>query len=190
MPAGSDQQQHWDATYGTHEEFFGIGPSDFGVRAATVLEEAKVQTLLELGCSQGRNTLLFLQRGVHVTALDYAETAIRQLQARAEAAGLDARLTTHKHDVREPLPFPKATFDACVSHMSFTMALTERELERAFAEVWRVLKPGGLNLYSVRNDHDPHFGKGPCGRGHVAELDGVRGPLFLGGQGATPCQRL
>jgi hypothetical protein len=57
MAAGSDRQQHWDATYGTHEEFFGIGPSDFGVRAATVLDEAKVQTLLELGCGQGRDTL-------------------------------------------------------------------------------------------------------------------------------------
>ena len=42
MPAGSDQQQHWDAIYGTHEEFFGIGPSEFEVRAATVLEAAKV----------------------------------------------------------------------------------------------------------------------------------------------------
>ena len=24
-----------------------------------------------------------------------------------------------------------------------------------------MLRPGGLNLCSVRNDHDPHFGKGP-----------------------------
>jgi len=165
VSAGSDQQQHWEATYGTHEEFFGVGPSDFGVRAATALAEAKVETLLELGCGQGRDTLLFLQRGFHVTALDYAETAIRQLQTRADGAGYGSQLTTYTHDAREPLPFPKEKFDACFSHMFFTMALTERELERAFAEVWRVLEPGGLNLYSVRNDHDPHFGKGV----HVAE---------------------
>ena len=27
------------------------------------------------------------------------------------------------------------------------------------AECRRVLRPGGLNIYSVRNDHDPHYGK-------------------------------
>lgn len=49
--------------------------------------------------------------------------------------------------------------------MFFTMELTEAELERIFSEVRRVLKPDGLNLYSVRNDHDPHCGQGT----HVAE---------------------
>ena len=38
--------------------------------------------------------------------------------------------------------------------------LREEELQFIMDECRRVLRPGGVNLYSVRNDHDPHFRKG------------------------------
>jgi SAM-dependent methyltransferase len=79
--------------------------------------------------------------------------------------GLEYRLALRVTDARQGLPFPDESFDGCFSHMFFTMELTEKELGRIFGEVLRVLKPNGLNIYSVRNDHDPHFGKGT----HVAE---------------------
>jgi len=41
------------------------------------------------------------------------------------------------------------------------MELWEKDIQFILDECRRVLRPGGLNLYSVRNDHDPHFGKGP-----------------------------
>jgi hypothetical protein len=40
------------------------------------------------------------------------------------------------------------------------MQFPEKELYFIFSEVLRVLKPGGLNIYSVRNVNDPHFGIG------------------------------
>ena len=154
------QRGHWDRIYQEREDFFGAEPSDFGLRAAQVFGEAHAHAVLELGCGQGRDTLLFLQRGFAVTALDYSKSAIQQLARRAETLGLAGQLRSRTHDMRQPLPFRDGAFDACYSHMLFTMELTEEELRQAFGEVLRVLRPDGLNVYSVRNDHDPHFGKG------------------------------
>jgi SAM-dependent methyltransferase len=156
----TNQHLHWDNTYVKKADFFGTAPSDFGVRAAATFEQHGLRRILELGCGQGRDTFLFLQRGFDVTALDYAEAGLRQMQERAAALGVDKALALQPCDVRKGVPFPDQSFDGCFSHMFFTMQLSEKELEHIFGEVLRVLKPGGLNIYSVRNDHDPHCGKG------------------------------
>lgn len=159
------QQTHWEETYATRPDFFGAESSEFGLRAAATLEQHGLHTILELGCGQGRDTFLLLHRGFAVTAVDYSAAGLRQLEQQAKALGVANRLTLRRTDARQGLPFPDESFDGCFSHMFFTMELTEQELERIFREVLRVLKPNGLNIYSVRNDRDPHFGKGT----HVAE---------------------
>jgi len=44
--------------------------------------------------------------------------------------------------------------------MLYCMALTTAELEFLSREIRRVLRPGGLNVYTVRHKADAHFGKG------------------------------
>jgi len=44
--------------------------------------------------------------------------------------------------------------------MLFCMALTTAELEFLSQEVKRVLKPGGICIYTVRHTGDPHYGTG------------------------------
>ncbi|MEI8192019.1 MAG: class I SAM-dependent methyltransferase [candidate division NC10 bacterium] len=156
----SDQRSRWDDTYVKNKDFFGAAPSEFGVRAAQRMKAAGAQQILELGCGQGRDTLLFLRQGFQVTALDYSGNCLCQVQDAAAASGLQHHLRTLQNDLRLGLPFEDDSFDAVYSHMLFTMQLTEKELEAAFREVLRVLRPNGLNIYSVRNDHDPHCGKG------------------------------
>ena len=114
--------------------------------------------LLELGSGEGRDTLYFARAGLHVTALDYSTVAISSLSAAAERAGL--QLHVRQHDVKQPLPFPDATFDACYSHMLFCMALTAADLENLTAEVRRVLRAGGLAIYTARTTEDPDYGLG------------------------------
>ncbi len=74
--------------------------------------------------------------------------------------GLLASVTALRHDVRNPLPFEDESFDACYSHMLYCMALTTDELEFLCSEIRRVLKPGGLNVYTVRHTGDAHYGTG------------------------------
>lgn len=154
------QREHWRATFQANPDMYGTGPSEPGAYAAGLFAREQVRDLLELGAGQGRDTLAFLRAGLTVTALDYAAGALTRLQRTANSAGLADRLTTLMHDVREPLPLADGSFDAVYSHMLFNMALTTAQLETLSGEVHRVLRPGGLHIYTVRHTGDAHYGAG------------------------------
>jgi SAM-dependent methyltransferase len=116
--------------------------------------------VIELGCGQGRDTLHFLKHGLDVVAYDYSGTCVDQLKERAKKLGLDKNLTTEVRDLRHGIPLPDESVDGVFSHMFFTMHLNENELAYIFKECHRVLKHGGMNIYSVRNIKDPHYRKG------------------------------
>ncbi|HZC47628.1 MAG TPA: class I SAM-dependent methyltransferase [Nitrososphaeraceae archaeon] len=63
-------------------------------------------------------------------------------------------------DVTSPLPFQDGNFYAVYSHMLFNMKFSLDELHFIFSEIRRVLKPKGLNFFSVRNYNDKSYGKG------------------------------
>ena len=56
--------------------------------------------------------------------------------------------------------------------MLFCMALTEHELRRLSAEVRRVLRANGLDVYTVRTTADPDYRKGVSHGEHLYESDG------------------
>ena len=125
-----------------------------------MLRAAGARTVLELGAGEGRDTLFFARAGLRVTALDYSAVAAAALDRAAREAGLQEWVSVRSHDVRDPLPYGAATFDACCSHMLFCMALTVAELERLAGEVRRVLRPGGYAIYTTRTKADPDYGIG------------------------------
>ena len=154
------QRASWDSTFSQRPEMFGAEASRAAVKAAELLRQEEKTRLLELGGGQGRDTLFFAREGFDVTVLDYSQSAVQAIAASATAAGLTSRVTAVRHDVRQALPYPDASFDSCYSHMLFCMALTTPELMRLSGEVRRVLKPGGLCVYTVRHTKDPHYGTG------------------------------
>ena len=156
----SAQQGHWEKTFSSKPDMFGVSPSDPALKAAELFKQEGKTNLLELGAGQGRDTLWFAREGFHVTVLDYSQAAVESITAKAESAGLMNLVTAVRHDVREPLPFENNVFDCCYSHMLFCMAFTTLELERLSNEVRRVLKPGGLHVYTGRHTNDPHYGTG------------------------------
>jgi SAM-dependent methyltransferase len=159
MQGETNQKQQWDRTYAGAEDFFGKEPSELAISVLPTLKERRARDVLELGCGQGRDTWYLARNGMRVTALDYSESGICQMRETAKKHKLADLVTAAVHDARDPLPFPDASFDAVYSHMFFTMEFTEEQITRMLAECWRVLRPGGINIYSVRNDHDPHYGK-------------------------------
>lgn len=154
------QQAHWEAAFSQRPEMFGLERSGPAQKAAEQFEREGKRMMLELGSGQGRDTLFFARRGFQVTAADYSQVALEAIATKARAAGLADRITPVRQDVRERLRFLDESFDACYSHMLFSMALTTPELERLSREVWRVLRPGGLHVYTVRHTGDPHRGTG------------------------------
>lgn len=156
----NDQQNHWDRTFVKSEELFGAEASEPAKMAADLFRRESTKGILELGGGQGRDTLFFAGAGFHVHVLDYARNAVLTIGEKAARIGLSARVRTGQHDVRNPLPFGDGIFDACFSHMLYCMALTTAELESLSREIRRVLRPGGLNIYTVRHTGDPHYGMG------------------------------
>jgi len=157
----SGQRKQWNSTYNNKADYFGNHPSSLGERAVDIFRKHGCKKVLELGCGQGRDTCLFAKEGFQVIALDYSESGICQMKDKAKEMCLDSKVELLCQDVRVGIPLPDASVDAIYSHMLFTMELWEKEIQFILDECRRVLRPGGLNLYSVRNDHDPHFGKGP-----------------------------
>jgi len=157
---GQEQRRHWESVFKGAEDYFGPGPSEFAQRALETFRKAEAKEILELGCGQGRDTWLFAREGFKVIALDYSDSGICQMRERAEKLCLDPNVRCVVQDVRAGIPLPDASVDGVYSHMFFTMELWDKEVSFILEECRRVLRPGGLNIFSVRNDHDPHFQKG------------------------------
>jgi len=131
-----------------------------------------VRDLLELGAGQGRDSLYLARQGFRVLATDFAEAGVRAIREKAREGTRAGSLEASLHDCRDPLPFADASFDACYSHMLFCMALTTPQLERLSAEVHRVLRPGGLHVYTARSTADPDYGSGTAHGDDMYESSG------------------
>ena len=156
----NNQHRHWENMLSNKPDMFGTEPSDPAQKAAELFKKEGRVKILELGGGQGRDTIFFAQNGFQVTVLDYCESGIEAITQKSKGLGISKSITAACQDARKPLPFDDATFDACYSHMLYCMALTTAELEFLSDEIRRVLKPNGLNIYTVRNTKDPHFQTG------------------------------
>lgn len=157
MKPTTEQKSHWDEVFSKEPAFFGEDPSGFAQVSLDLFRKEGVRSVLELGCGQGRDTFLFARNGLEVTALDYSETAISAVREKAEIAELSSRVRAQTHNVKEPLPFPDDSFDACFSHMLLCMELSTAEIAFILRETHRILKAGGLAVYSVRSNFDKHY---------------------------------
>jgi SAM-dependent methyltransferase len=121
------------AVYGTVD---GLDAFDVAIEAVREVDPARV---LEVGCGEGElSERLKAELGVEVVALDQSERMV----ALAAARGVDARVG----DVQE-LPFEGGSFDVAVAAWMLYHVL---DLDRALAELARVLVPGG-RLVAVTN---------------------------------------
>jgi len=128
------------------------------------MKRAGCASILELGTGQGRDTKYLVDSGMKVIAVDYSETACNQLQNR-----FGSKVVMMQCDLREGIGLPRASVDACFSHMLLTMDFTDEQLFKLMSDLKRVVVPGGLIMFSVRNQRDPGFGKGENIHGSVWE---------------------
>jgi SAM-dependent methyltransferase len=154
------QREHWERAFSSKPAMFGEEASYPAHVAADLFRREGKNRILELGGGQGRDSLFFARNGLDVTVLDYSAAGLRELEDKARNLHVAQRITAVCHDVRKPLPFAEASFDAVYSHMLFCMALTTAELLALSGEIRRILKPDGLNLFTVRTKQDAHFGTG------------------------------
>jgi SAM-dependent methyltransferase len=99
---------------------------------------------LEIGAGTGYFSLNMLQAGVvrEATCTDISPGMLRTLQGNAERLGVPVH--TARADA-ESLPFPDASFDLVLGHAVLHHL---PDLDRAFAEFYRVLVPGGRIMFA------------------------------------------
>ena len=122
--------------------------------------DAGATTVLELGAGQGRDTLYLARRGLHVHALDYAPEGLDAIDAKAGAAGLADRVTVEIHDVRQRLPFADASVDVVPLAHAVLHGAHDARARAARRRLRRVVRPGGLVVYTARTTDDAHYGAG------------------------------
>ncbi len=107
-------------------------------------------TVLDFGCGNGDDSLELVERGLQVVAFDQSLASLRH--ARQRVPGL--RIV--RGDMRDPLPFPNASFDRVVASLSMHYFTWEQSIRLA-AEVSRILKPSGWLICRVNRVGDVNF---------------------------------
>jgi len=156
----NQQSQHWEKNFSSKPEMFGLEPSEPAKKSLKLFKEKNINKIIELGAGLGRDTIFFAKNYIHVTALDYSSSGIKVINEKAEKQNLSKNISTKIFDIRKKLPFEDESVDACFSHMLYCMALTSLEIESLNNEIFRILKPGGINIYTVRHINDGDYKKG------------------------------
>ncbi|MDA9726685.1 class I SAM-dependent methyltransferase [Candidatus Pelagibacter sp.] len=166
------QSQHWETNFSNKPEMFGLEPSLPAKKALNIFKKNNCSKIVELGAGLGRDSIYFGKNLINVTALDYSKNGIKVINEKIKKENLTSSISTLKFDIREDLPFESNSVDACYSHMLYCMALTQKDLDKLNSEIHRILKPGGINIYTVRNTDDGDYKKGIHRGEDLYEIDG------------------
>jgi len=154
------QSQHWESNFSSKPEMFGLDPSLSAKKALELFKEKNIHKIVEIGAGLGRDTLFFAKNLIHTTALDYSPSGIDVINQKTKKNNLSNYISSKLFDVRQRLPFEDNSIEACYSHMLYCMALTTSDLKKLNNEILRILKPGGINIYTVRHTGDGDFQNG------------------------------
>lgn len=164
MPSSPDTNPQWGSSYRlTASEKWKAKSAAMGRHVTDALVElARPRAglkILDLASGTGEPAITLATRigsTGHVTALDLSEELLAIAAGRARDRGL-ANVSTQKADAHS-LPFPDNTFDLATSRFG---VMFFSDIDRAFSELRRVLKPGARCCFVVWGPQDqPYFSTG------------------------------
>ena len=166
------QSQYWENNFLSKPGMFGLEPSEAAINTLKTLKEQNIKKVVELGAGLGRDTIFFAKNSINVEALDYSSAAIKIINKKVLKHKLLSLISTKIFDVRKKLPFKNNSVEACFSHMLYCMALTTTELKYLNNEICRILKSGGINIYTARHTGDGDYKNGIHRGENLYENDG------------------
>lgn len=145
--------RHSPAPVGTREYFDQVEARKYFVEphipGFAQFERWSGQTVLEIGCGIGTDTVNFARAGAHVTAVDLSAESIAIARQRVKTFGLEDRVRFH-HGNAEVLSqeVPARPYDLIYS---FGVLHHTPHPERAFAELRKFTRPGTTLKVMVYN---------------------------------------
>jgi SAM-dependent methyltransferase len=132
----------------TTNAFYSIVHASRLCYEAFLLAHCEGRTVLEYGCGPGSYSFFLASHGAHVTGIDISDVAIGQAAARARRENLS--IVYHVMDA-EQLTLPDNTFDLVCG----VAILHHLDLDKAFAQLARTLKPDGTAVFFEPLGHNP-----------------------------------
>ena len=101
-------------------------------------------TVLDAGCGYGRNLVHLLRVGCQVFALDVNAEAVEHVRQLSESLQTGLPAENFQVGAIERMPFADGMADVVLCNSVLHFARDDRQFRDLLAELWRVLKPGGL----------------------------------------------
>jgi SAM-dependent methyltransferase len=132
------------------KRFYSVTGALFEWYEEELAKRAPGARALEYGCGPGSRAFHLARQGAEVVGIDISPVAIEQATEQGRAEGLQDKLEFRVMDA-EQLEFPDDSFDiVCGSGI-----IHHLDLARSYAEIARVLKPGGTALFTEPLGHNP-----------------------------------
>ncbi|MER3497357.1 MAG: SAM-dependent methyltransferase [Chitinophagaceae bacterium] len=128
---------HWASQYDTNEN----KTRDLeAVALRELLTTINFNTVLEIGCGTGKNTVWLLQKASFVTAVDFSEEMLNQAKQKLKKELETGKVNFIRADITKAWSFVKEKFDL----VTFSLVLEHlKNLEDIFEKVANSLKAGG-----------------------------------------------
>jgi ubiquinone/menaquinone biosynthesis C-methylase UbiE len=105
-------------------------------------------SVLELGCGTGYFTRELVKKDVQITAIDISPELIEKAKQEIKSENVSFQVQNAYQ-----MDFEIARFDAVIG----SSVLHHLEIEKAFSEIYRVLKPGGVIAFTEPNMLNPQI---------------------------------
>ncbi len=142
-------RQSWDIISASYQAYTRIstddvhyGPLAPGERELGLLGEVRGKQILEVGCGGGQNAVALAKWGATCTGIDPSAAQLAHARRLAQEHGVKVQFA---QGVAQDLgAMPDGGFDIVLSSFAFDYVT---DLERAYAEIARLLRPGGLFVF-------------------------------------------
>ena len=112
--------------------------------------------ILDIGCGTGRTTFGLYDIGYHcITGADLSDKMVAAAKRIAHDKGIDISFVAENACA---LSFDAESFDAVLFSANGIMTIPAKEMrQKAFHEIHRVLKPGGMFIFTTHDINDPRY---------------------------------
>jgi SAM-dependent methyltransferase len=100
--------------------------------------------VLDAGCGYGRNLVHLLREGCEVFALDADAAGVEHVRKLSASLGTGLPEENFQVGRIEEMPFPDAFADVVICNAVLHFSRDEKHFRAILAELWRVIKPGGM----------------------------------------------
>jgi SAM-dependent methyltransferase len=160
--------EFWETAFAEKQRMWGSEPTASAVFASDYFAQMNVKSALIPGLGYGRNTTVFLDRGISVTGIEISGTAIAL--ARLEL-GLNFPIY---HGSVADMPYDTSQYGGIFCHGLIYLLDADGRL-KLIRDCYRQLAPGGHMIFTAISKEAPMYGQGASlGEDSYERLPGLK----------------